>query len=145
MSNLLARIKTWLAAARASHRTAAVHDYIEQNALAIDQQLNTAVVGLATLIAVLVTGRPRPACFADETMSAHAYRAAARGRLWGRTLRPAIDVLFFWQPQDEDVNAFAGHPVPGHCERAYYKEALRRNLPLDYHKYTAAAPTQQTP
>jgi hypothetical protein len=116
-----------------SARVNALKDFAEQTALAFDQLLNVLLLGAATVVAVLATGREQAPCFADETMSAHAHRAWARGRIWGRVLRPLIDVLFFWQAQDEEVNAKAGARISGHCERAYWKEIVRRNLPSEYH------------
>ena len=50
----------------------------------------------------------------------------------GRLLMPVIDALFFWQEQDDEVNAIAGEVVRSHCRRAYYKEILRRSLPPEY-------------
>ena len=53
---------------------------------------------------------------ADETLSARAYRLSRdRGRHWPRRV---IDALFFWEP--------------GHCEKSYQSERLRRHLPFDY-------------
>lgn len=54
--------------------------------------------------------------WADETMSARAYRAYSDGRLWGRVWMPVIDFLFFWQG-------------PRHCERAFVKERERMHSP----------------
>jgi hypothetical protein len=38
--------------------------------------------------------------------------------------------------QDEEVNEVTGRPIAGHCERAYWKEVLRRNLPVEYSDVT---------
>ena len=70
--------------------------------------------------------------YADETLSARAYRASKNNRYPGKLLMPFIDVLFFWQKQDEEVNALVGEAVSGHCRRAYWKEVLRRSLPPEY-------------
>ena len=56
--------------------------------------------------------------WADETLSARAYRAHKDGRRWGRFWMPVIDVLFWWQ---------AGGS--GHCERAYIAERERLQAP----------------
>lgn len=70
--------------------------------------------------------------YADETLSARAYRASKNNRYPGKLLMPPIDVLFLWQKPDDEVNALAGEVVRGHCRRAYYKETLRRSLPPEY-------------
>lgn len=54
--------------------------------------------------------------WADETLSARAYRAHAAGRRWGRVAMPLIDLLFAWQG-------------PRHCERAYIAERERLHAP----------------
>jgi len=70
--------------------------------------------------------------YADETLSARAFRAWRKNRIMGRLLMPVIDALFFWQEQDDEVNATAGRAIAGHCERAFWKEKLRRSLPPEY-------------
>jgi len=70
--------------------------------------------------------------YADETLSARSYRAWKNGRYPGKLMMPFIDFLFLWQAQDTEVNAVAGKAVPRHCERAFYKEKLRRSLPPEY-------------
>lgn len=70
--------------------------------------------------------------YADETLSARAYRASRNNRYPGKLLMPLIDVLFFWQADDDEVNALTGKVVSRHCERAYWKEVLRRSLPPEY-------------
>lgn len=74
--------------------------------IAVDQVFN-----------VLATPFHRGA-WADETLSARAYRAHKDGKTWGRIWMPVIDVLFFWQ---------AGGS--GHCERAYVAERERLQAP----------------
>lgn len=54
--------------------------------------------------------------WADETLSARAYRAYAGNRAWGLALMPVVDLLFFWQG-------------PRHCERAYNAEVKRLQAP----------------
>jgi hypothetical protein len=56
--------------------------------------------------------------WADETMSARAWRAYRDGRRWGRLARPVIDWLFAWQRAEG-----------GHCRRAYERERLRMHSP----------------
>lgn len=68
-------------------------------AIAVDQLVNAVLGG-----------------YADETMSARSWRLrAVRPYSW---LRPAIDRLFFWQPN--------------HCESAYESEKTRYQLPAEY-------------
>jgi hypothetical protein len=55
--------------------------------------------------------------WADETLSAHAWRSRSESKAWART-RVVIDALFFWQPN--------------HCEEAYESEQRRRHLPASY-------------
>ena len=74
--------------------------------IAVDQLLN-----------VLATPFHRGA-WADETLSARAYRAHKDGRRWGKFWMPVIDVLFFWQGNGS-----------GHCERAYIAERERLQAP----------------
>lgn len=56
--------------------------YVENNLIAIDQLLNT-----------LLLGSP------DETLSSRAYRTEQSGKILGTLLRPTIDLLFFFQDQ----------------------------------------------
>ncbi len=65
--------------------------------------------------------------YADETLSARAWRAFDKGRIFGKLFKPAIDFLFIWQPQPNDK---------GHCYNAYLKEIDRRNLPPEYRDIT---------
>ena len=66
---------------------------------------------------VLLTPFNRTA-WADETMSARAYRADRDGRIWGRVLRPIIDFIFSWQCVEG-----------GHCKWSYDGERTRKQLP----------------
>lgn len=77
-----------------------------QLGIAIDQLCN-----------VLITPLQRGA-WADETMSARAWRMDRAGKPWGRVLRPVIDALFSWQ-----------RAPGGHCYRAYERELARVHLP----------------
>jgi hypothetical protein len=72
--------------------------YILQNLIAIDQVFNTILGG-----------------YADETLSARAWRAEQKGRFFGRMFRPAIDLVMFFQPE--------------HCKLAHEAEMKRRHLP----------------
>ena len=77
--------------------------YILQNLIAVDQLLNTILYGSA-----------------DETLSARAWRAEQKGRVFGKIFRPLIDTLLFF---DKD-----------HCYNSYLSEFNRRQLPSDYTK-----------
>ena len=100
--------------------------------LALDQLGNTLGPGFAGVVWAMVTGERQNVAYSDETLSAHAWRAKARGRLWGIVWCPLIDLIFSWQSQDTQINALAGKAVTSHCQRAYWKEKLRRGLPPEY-------------
>jgi len=51
--------------------------------------------------------------WADESLSARAWRLRAQSSAWKR-----IDALFFWEK--------------GHCEASYEAEVLRKHLPNEY-------------
>jgi hypothetical protein len=91
------------------------YSFLRQLAIVCDQVFN-----------VLLGG------WADETMSARAHRAWAKGRKFGLVFRPLIDVMFAWQAADAEVNRMAGMIVTSHCERAFYKEKLRRDNSPEY-------------
>lgn len=55
--------------------------YLLNNAIAFDQQINT-----------LLGGTP------DETLSARAYRTEQQNKAFGKLFRPLIDALFFFDP-----------------------------------------------
>ena len=75
---------------------------LKQLAIAIDQLLNVLIGLIGNRLS-----------WADETMSAHAYRLELeRGRSWARKL---IDGILFF---DKD-----------HCKESYESEILRRQLP----------------
>jgi hypothetical protein len=80
--------------------------FLVQLFLTFDQLLNVVLLG-----------------YADETLSARAWRAYAKRRIFGRIFKPVIDGLFFWQSQPNDL---------GHCYNAYLKEKDRRTLPPEY-------------
>lgn len=82
----------------------------KQVALAIDQFAN------AALCAIFI---PREKCWADESMSAHAYRMRVAGkREWPEKL---INFLLFF---DRDKNTGKRH-----CEMAFESEHLQKQLP----------------
>ena len=70
--------------------------------IALDQSLNT-----------LVQIKGDGFGYADETLSARAWRLREQSSAWRR-----IDLLFFWQSN--------------HCESAYESELLRKHLPAEY-------------
>lgn len=88
---------------------ALVRAYGEQVLIAVDQLVNALIPPLDGTVS-----------YADETLSARAYRAHRDGKALGRLFMPVIDVLFFWQG-------------PGHCKNAYTKEFARKNYPSEYH------------
>lgn len=56
--------------------------------------------------------------YADETLSARAYRTEQEGKLWGKVFRPIIDVIFFFDPN--------------HCMESYLSEVKRKQFPNHY-------------
>ena len=76
-------------------------NYILQNLIAIDQVLNTILGGKA-----------------DETLSARAWRAEQKNRIFGLIFRPLIDTILFFDPN--------------HCYYSYLSEFYRRQLPSEY-------------
>lgn len=80
--------------------------WLYQLFISLDQLLNVCITPLQS------------GAWADETMSARAYRMHAAGKWWGRVLMPLIDLLFAWQG-------------PGHCRSAYLKERERRHSPVE--------------
>lgn len=71
-----------------------------QLAIALDQVANTLAGG-----------------WADETLSARAWRCRATRRRWCMAYR-VINALFFWQAD--------------HCRASYESELARRQLPAEY-------------
>lgn len=82
--------------------------YIEQVFIALDQLANALIPPIDGTLS-----------WADETLSARAYRAHRDGKILGKLFMPVIDLLFFWQG-------------PGHCRNAYIKEFERKNYPEEY-------------
>ena len=75
--------------------------------------------------------------WADETLSARAYRGWVKHRRFGMFFMPIIDWLFSWQSPDDEVNKAAGSVITAHCERAYWKEKLRRDTAPEYREQDA--------
>ena len=76
-------------------------------------------IALDQLVNVLVPPIDGTVGYADETLSARAYRAHRDGKILGKLFMRPIDLLFFWQG-------------PGHCKNAYIKEFERKNYPDEY-------------
>lgn len=98
---LAAYLAIGLVVAVATRRLAVMH-WLAQLFVALDQVLN-----------VLLTPF-HSSTWADESLSARAYRAHRDGRWWGWTM-VAVDTLFFWQPR--------------HCRGAHFAEMSRRQSP----------------
>ena len=95
--------------------THAVHQVL----LAIDQLANT----------LLLFGHP--GTYADETLSARAWRQSREGRpLRWVLFRWTVDVLFYWQ--DVILLLRQQHTGRLHCQRAYDNEQARLGLPPEY-------------
>lgn len=74
---------------------------MKQFLIAVDQVFNTILCG-----------------YADETLSARAWRAENRGRILGKIFRPTIDFIFFFEKD--------------HCYKSYLAEVQKRQFPRDY-------------
>ncbi len=74
---------------------------MKQFLIAFDQLINTMIGG-----------------YADETLSARAWRADRDGKILGKIFRPIIDCLFFFDPQ--------------HCFTSYLAEYERKQFPKEY-------------
>jgi hypothetical protein len=75
--------------------------YVKQFLIAFDQLLNTLLGG-----------------YADETLSARAWRTEQDGKFFGKIFRPLIDTILFFDPQ--------------HCYTSYLSEKERKQLPKYY-------------
>ena len=82
--------------------------YGEQAFIALDQLANALIPPLDGTVS-----------YADETLSARAYRAHRDGKILGKLFMRPIDLLFFLQG-------------PDHCKNAYIKEFARKNYPEEY-------------
>lgn len=74
---------------------------MKQFLIAFDQLINTILGG-----------------YADETLSARAWRAEVKGKFFGKVFRPLIDFILFF---DKD-----------HCYNSYLSEVQKRQFPRDY-------------
>lgn len=95
-------------------------EWLVQALIALDQLINAAFMPLLT----------GSVGWADETLSARAWRE--RNARPGRVMRAMIDWMFSWQKPDPEIVDEDGAPITGHCERAYQKERMRRNLHPEY-------------
>lgn len=77
----------------------------------IDQFL----IGVDQLINTVVWVKGDGFGYADETLSARAWRLRHQSNAWKR-----INLIFFWQHN--------------HCQSAYHSEQFRRQLPPEYRK-----------
>ena len=80
--------------------------YALQFLIALDQLANTLLGG-----------------YADETLSARAWRADQNGKVLGRVMRPLIDALSLVITFGRDRN---------HCRDSYESEVQRRQFPQAY-------------
>jgi hypothetical protein len=117
---------------RATSVWLAIRDFGHQLLLWGDQGGNVIICGVGAVLRAAITGARQNVGYADETLSAHAWRSYDRRTWWGRIWKPVIDFLWWWQAPDAVVNAKAGRAVTGHCERAFWKERLRRDMPPEY-------------
>jgi hypothetical protein len=90
-------------------------NYLGQFLISLDQVLNTVLAG-----------------WADETLSARAYRSSVAESPKPRWIkaRKAIDTLF--APQDWFVKRRGEWTGARHCEREFMKEMERRQMPPEY-------------
>lgn len=96
---------------------------VYQVVIAANQLLNTVVCGAGAVVLAACTARPHEPGYADETMSAHAFRSHRDGKRWGLLLMPVIDLVF--RPFQR---------IKNHCEAAYRKEIARTQQPPEYRK-----------
>ena len=83
--------------------------YGEQVLIALDQLANALIPPLDGTVS-----------YADETLSARAYRAHRDGKILGKLFMPPIDLVFgLWQG-------------PNHCKNAYIQEFARKNYLDEY-------------
>ncbi|PHS68232.1 MAG: pseudouridine synthase [Methylophaga sp.] len=83
---------------------------VKQVLIAVDQLLNT-LLGLIFVFTVGVIS------WADETVSAKAYRLRDSSKGWYRAMR-VFNAIFFWQTD--------------HCKTAFMSELKREHLPVVY-------------
>lgn len=80
-----------------------VKEWAHQAFLVVDQAANVLLIPFHS------------GSWADETLSARAWRAYRDDKPWGRATKPVIDALFFWQDD--------------HCYHAHLAELARRHSP----------------
>ena len=101
-----------------------------QSLIALDCLCNSFVLPIFTL-SVGMSG---------ESMSAHTYRDAVKGRWWAVRIMPLIDWLFSWQTPDPRFVDEHGQVITAHCHRAFEKLRSGFYLPPEY--ITQAKETQ---
>lgn len=100
--------------------------WIVQSLIALDNFCNAFILPLLTW-SVGMSG---------ESMSAHCYRDAVKGRFWAVRLMPIIDWMFKWQKPDPNFTDAAGAMILAHCRRSFAKEKARFYLPPEYRDAT---------
>jgi hypothetical protein len=76
------------------------------------------MIAIDQLINAILLGSP------DETLSSRAYRAELNSKIFGKILRPVIDVIFFFDKE--------------HCKYSYLAEIQKRQLPAHFQRYINA-------
>lgn len=111
---------------------AALINWGVQSGISFDQFGGVLLLGFCKVLMAIFTGRKQTPVWADETVSAHTFRAARDGKpIASRCIGP-IDKLFFWQKPEPYITEAAGREIASHCERAWWKEKLRRNSPPEH-------------
>lgn len=108
---------------------AAIYVWGYESLVSLDQVVGTFLFGLGKILLAAFTGKRQTPIWADETMSAHCFRAARDGKPAAKLFIGFVDWLFSWQGEDAEINKAAGRRITAHCERAWWKEKLRRGLP----------------
>ena len=108
--------------------------YPRQIAIAFDQFLNAIIPPFFTV------------SWDDETMSARLYLGWRDRKIVGRLVKPLVDAVFgLWQGPDPEVTKIAGREIHSHCERAYWKEKIRRDHHPEYRDRASAADPPASP
>jgi hypothetical protein len=108
---------------------AAIKVWLYQTLVSFDQAFGNLLLGFLKVLSAIFTGRRQSPIWSDETLSAHCFRSARAGKQPALYFIVLVDWFFSWQKEDAGVNAAAGRRITSHCERAYWKEKLRRGLP----------------
>lgn len=103
-----------------------------QTWLWLDQGCNAVLLGLGGVFIAFATAEEQATCYADETLSAHAWRASRVRKPWAVRFLPVVDWMFRKQKRRLAVDHAAGRPVESHCERAFWAKKLRLGLPPEY-------------